>query len=274
MAEGESRVVPLPTPTPWVMARAGHDALKQVPGARKFLIQGFVLTYCISIGLGLLLAVLVYYGLVGPLLERAAGWGEGQDTTKEVASFALVVLIWIGQVMVVLAAQVLAFVITISAMSMWFEALAARIVAFARGTSGRSNAGESFSVKKWLTTIGASLADAVWLVCLTIFALLLSFIPVAGPLAAILINSYVMGRDVRDPYISVRVELGDDPATLTRGLSMWTLRSGLGPVILAMIPGVGWLVLPVFLIHLVAGMAWLGEEAVKAASGAENSREN
>ncbi len=70
-----------------------------------------------------------------------------------------------------------------------------------------------------------------------------------------------MGWEIREPYLVVREEMGDNRRTMLSGLGLWTAWVGLVPVVLALIPWVGWVLLPAAMIHLVAGVAWVSEEA-------------
>jgi uncharacterized protein involved in cysteine biosynthesis len=101
----------------------------------------------------------------------------------------------------------------------------------------------------------------MWLVLLALLSLGLGFVPVVGPLLVLLVQSYLLGREVRDPYLVVRAAWGDDPLTARKGLTLWTVWAGLLPFALAMLPVIGWVLLPVAMVHLVAGFAWRGEEA-------------
>jgi uncharacterized protein involved in cysteine biosynthesis len=121
-------------------------------------------------------------------------------------------------------------------------------------------------VGAWLRGLGRALADSSWLVMLSLLALLLGFVPLIGPLLVVLVESYLLGREVRDPYLAVRASLGEEPGRPRRGLALWTILTGLLPFVLAMVPVAGWLLLPAAMIHLVAGLAWQSE-SVRAAEG-------
>ena len=73
-------------------------------------------------------------------------------------------------------------------------------------------------------------------------------------------NASLMGWQVREPYLLVRESLGGDHKALRKGMAWWTVRAGLLAVFLAMIPIVGWIVMPMILIYQVAGMAWVNEQ--------------
>ncbi len=258
-------VVPLPAPTTRELLRAGRRALKEVPGTRRLLFQGFLLSYAMSLLLAVAMAWLAYHFLVSPALAWAEQWGAGQGTVRETLATLLRVMLWAGEVIVILASQVVAFLLTLSSMGLWFEALVEKVVRFRRADS--ASPGQPRSVLGWLKSMGGALADSAGLVALSLFALVLGLVPVVGPLVAFALNSYLMGREVRDPYVSVRAALGDRPRRLVKGRRGWTIRCGVVPVIVAMVPVAGWLLMPVMMVYLSAGLAWEGEDAVRRAAG-------
>ena len=257
-AGSSTQAIPIPAPGVRDLLRGGRRALKTVPGLRRLLFQGFLLTYLISFVLAVALVVLAYYAFVEPALLQIENWGTDHDTMKGAVAVVLKVFLWAGLVIAVLAAQVVAFLLTLSMMGLWFEALVERVVKHRRGADAAG--GEAQSLLGWLKSVGASLAASVWLVFLALFALLVGVVPVVGPLLAFVLNSYLMGREVRDPYLSVRAALGDRARDLIKGRFGWTVRVGVVPVLLAMIPVAGWLVLPVVMVYLTVGLAWAGEE--------------
>jgi uncharacterized protein involved in cysteine biosynthesis len=89
-----------------------------------------------------------------------------------------------------------------------------------------------------------------------------AFVPLVGPFLTFALASYLMGWEVREPYLAVRAARGEDLGALRRGLHGWTLRAGTLIVLLAMVPWLGWLLAPVILTYQVAGVAWLSERDV------------
>jgi hypothetical protein len=70
---------------------------------------------------------------------------------------------------------------------------------------------------------------------------------------------------MREPYLLAREAWGERPQALRRGLVPWTVVLGIAPAAVAVLPVVGWLVLPVVLVLGATGLAWAGEMARKAA---------
>jgi len=258
-------IPPPPTPPPASLRRdgpfallaAGGEALRTVPGLSWFLIKGFLLLYLLFAALGAVVTTLTYVYAVAPLLDWAAGNGEPLGWWAELLHSVVLFFTWIVQGVLLGASLLLAFVVALVMMSVWFEALAERILRHRRG--GATPEG-GFSLAAWVGSILSALRDGIWLVVLVVASLALGFVPVAGPFLVFAVTCYVLGWEVREPYIAVRVGLGDDRKALRRGLSFWTLRVGALPALLTMIPVVGWVLLPLAMTRLVAGVAWSSEQ--------------
>ncbi len=241
---------------PLALLRAGREAMREVPGLRPMLLKGFVLLYGIFALAGLVLVGLLYGFVVRPLSQAISGYGADGGFWLDLLLPLLTGLLWLGQAVLLAATLILAFVLAMSLMSVWFEVLAARVVAHARGGALEE---QHFRLADWLQSVGRSLRGGVRMLLLAALALAVGFIPFVGPILAIGIAGYVLGWEVREPYLIVRESLGDDPKSLRQGLRWWTVRIGLLPVVLAMIPWIGWLLLPAALTYQVAGVAWAGE---------------
>lgn len=237
---------------------AGREAFRQVPGLRGLMLKGFVLLYGVFVVVGAVLMGGVYRFVVQPLSQGMAAYDVGGNVFLDLLVPIAAGLLWLGQALLLAATLLLSFVVSLALMSLWFEALAGRVVAHRRG-GGLAEV--PFSLAAWLRSLGRVLRDNVLLMVLAVLSLLLGFIPVAGPFLVFALASYLMGWEIREPYLAVRANAGEDLAQLRRGLTWWTLRVGVPAVVLAMIPWVGWLLLPVLLIYQVAGVAWLSEGA-------------
>ena len=248
---------------PVALLKGGSIAIKSVPGLRGFVFRGFLLNYLVFVFVAALGMGLLYQYAVAPLLEMVPMPADTQGFMAVLLSWIAKVMLWVLNIVLMGATLTLSFLVSLSMMSLWYEALAGRIVAHFRGSE--ESAAQRFSMGRWLAGLTRSLKDSIVLLLLSLLALAAGFIPLVGPLLVPAINSYLLGREVRDPYLVVRMELGDDPAMLIRGLKLWTLRIGMVPMVLGFIPVVGWFFLPVCVMYLVAGVAWESEQQLKSA---------
>ncbi len=241
---------------PLRLLAAGREAFREVPGLRGLLLQGLLLLYLLFAALGGVALGGVYHFLVQPLSQRMAALDAAGNVFLELLLPLLAGLVWLAQVLLLAATLLLALVLSLSLLSLWFEALAGRVAAHARGGAA---AEAPFRLGAWLRSLGRAVGDNGFLLALAVLSLLLGFVPVLGPLLTFAVGSYLLGWAVREPYLAVRAARGEALRDLRRGLLGWTLRVGTLPVLLAMVPWLGWLLLPVVLIYQVAGVAWLSE---------------
>lgn len=250
------RLPVLPRPNPLALLAAGRRAFREVPGLRAFLLKGFALLYGVSLLVGALGVGGLYLYAVQPLMATVEGWSAGEGFWAGMLAAIVAGLLWFGQFLLMAATVAVSLLVAMALMTVWFESLASRIIAHHRGDAG---AARPFQLVAWIGGLGRSLADSGWLLVLAVLALLLGFVPIVGPLLVVLVQSYLLGREVRDPYLTVRAELGEEARPLRRGLAFWTIVIGLVPFVLAMIPVLGWALLPLAMTYLVAGFAWTGE---------------
>jgi uncharacterized protein involved in cysteine biosynthesis len=241
---------------PLALLAAGREAFRQVPGLRGLLVQGFLLLYGLFIVIGAVALGLVYRFGVQPLAHGLSTYDPHGNVFLELLLPLADGLLWFAQLLLLAATLLLALVLSFSLLSLWFEALAGRVAAHARGGAPRET---PFTLRAWVASLGRALRDGALLLVLAVVALLLGFVPLIGPLLAFALACYVMGWEVREPYLAVRASGGESVRQLRRGLNAWTLRIGTLPVLLAMVPWLGWLLLPVALTLQVAGVAWLSE---------------
>lgn len=246
----------LPRPSALSLIASGRQALREIPGLRLFLLKGFIINYTLFLITAALAYYVIYYFFVEPYVARMDEWVQGEGFFWEMLTLLLNVLRWLTQILLLAGTLMLSLLFSLAMMSSWLEALAARIISHCRGGEPAG----AFSLVEWVLSLGAALRDSLGLIGLALAALLLGFIPVVGPLLVILVDSYLLGWEIRDPYLVVRQEAGDARKQLRKGLMFWTARAGFIPVVLAMIPIVGWLLLPLVMIYMVAGFAWQCEQ--------------
>ncbi len=249
----------LPRPSGLALLSSGRRALREVPRLRLFLLKGFLLNYAFFLITSVLAYYMVYFFFVQPYMARMDQWVTGEGFFWELLILVLNVVQWMTQLLLLVGTLMLSLLFSLAMMSMWLEALAARIVAHCRGESAEAGA---FSLVEWVAGLGAAFRDSIRLILLALGALLLGFIPVVGPLLVILVDSYLLGWEIRDPYLAVRQQFGDPRKQLRKGLVLWTIQAGFVPVALS-ITIVGCLLLPVVMIYMVAGFAWQAEQDLK-----------
>ena len=246
----------LPRPSPLALLRSGRKALREVPRLRVFLLKGYIINYSLFLVTAALAYYVIFFFFVEPYVARMDEWITGEGFFWKMLALLLNVLVWLTQLLLLAGTVMLSLLFSLAMMSIWLEGLAARIVAHCRGGTPP----EAFSLVEWVISLGAALRDSLSLMALAIAALLLGFIPVVGPLLVILVDSYLLGWEIRDPYLVVRQAAGDPRKQMRKGLILWTVKAGFIPVVLAMIPVVGWVLLPLVMIYMVAGFAWQGEQ--------------
>ncbi|MEE8436297.1 MAG: EI24 domain-containing protein [bacterium] len=274
MSEAQ-KTLPAPSlirPGTLALVGAGRKAFREVPGLRMLMVKGFLLLYGLFAIFGTI-ALVVFYRLVFvPMFRRLDAWQADGGFFMDLLLPLLNGLLWIAQLMLTGALLVVCLLLSLSMMSLWFEALCGRIVSHRRGLEQP----DGFSLRAWARSLARAVKDGLWVLLLSaaamvlgVFSMAAGFVFPVGPLLVFLINAYLMGWEIREPYLSVRETLGDDRKALRKGLAWWTIRAGLLPVFLAMIPIVGWIVMPMILIYQVAGMAWVNEQGVDEPSSSD-----
>ena len=251
----------LSRPGALALVGAGRKAFREVPGLRMLMVKGFLLFYGLFAVFGAV-ALFVFHRLVlAPMFRRLEAFRADGGFFMDIMLPLLNGLLWIGQLMLTGALLMVCLLLALSMMSLWFEALCGRIVSHRRGMELPGG----FSLRAWARSLLRSVKDGLWVLLLSAAAMVLGVFSMAagfvvGPLLVFLINAYLMGWQVREPYLLVRESLGGDHKALRKGMAWWTVRAGLLAVFLAMIPIVGWIVMPMILIYQVAGMAWVNEQ--------------
>lgn len=241
---------------PIALFSAGRVAFREVPGLRWLMVRGFLLLYGLSIIIGLIVIGLGYVYVVEPLSQWMTGMESGDSWLWAILIPLLRIMVWLGQLMLLAACLVLSFLITLAMMSLWFEVLTGRIVAHRRGQEPQ---GSGFSLGVWMGGVWRALKDSTFLILIALSSLVAGFIPVAGPFLVIAATCYLLGWEVREPYLLVRESLGEDVKPLRKGLALWTIRIGILPTFLTMVPILGWFLLPYTIVNQVAGVAWTSE---------------
>jgi len=249
----------IPQSSPLTLLEAGRTALREVPKLRGFVYRGFFINYLVFVIAAAMGMGVIYYLIIDPFSAGLATWGAEGGFFASLLASILEALLWVANLLLMAGTLIFSFLFSLALMSIWYEALAARIVAHWRqGEEGVPD--PAFSLGALAAGVWRSLWESVGLLIIALFALALGFIPVIGPVLIFLVDAYLIGWEVRNPYMVVREPLDDDVKGMRKGLKIWTIKAGSLPVALAMIPFVGWITLPALMIYLVAGTSWLAEE--------------
>lgn len=251
---------------------AARQSFREVRGLRWFVARGLMLNYAMFAVMAALMVGLVYTQIVAPYADQLRELFQGGGFWMNLLAGLMTVIFWITGLLLLAATFLIAAILSLAMMSLWFESLAGRIVTHWRPDVS----GPEFRLGAWLAGLGRAIGDSLGLLLLSVLALVLGFIPLAGPVLVVIINSYLLGREVRDPYLTVARDLeAPESAAIPRGFKfqIWTLRLGVVPVILAAVPIAGWILMPATLIYLVAGVAWSGERERAGAAATGGSPE-
>ena len=251
----------LSLPGALALVGAGRKAFREVPGLRMMMVKGFLLLYGLFGAFGTITLVVFYRMVMVPMFRRLDAYQAEAGFFMDLLLPLLNGLLWIAQLMLMGAVLVVCLLLAFSMMTVWFEALCGRIVSHRRGMEPSGG----FSLRVWVRSLGHAVKDSLWALLLSAAAMVLGVFSMAAGFfflvgLVFLINAYLMGWEVRAPYLALRESLGDDRKALRKGMAWWTVRTGLLPMFLAMIPILGWIMMPVVLIHQVAGLAWVNEQ--------------
>ncbi|MDH4248401.1 MAG: EI24 domain-containing protein [Deltaproteobacteria bacterium] len=242
---------------PLALIGAGRRAFREIPGLRRYIVFGFVINLLVFVTIAALSISVVYPLVVSPLADKLATLQTEGGFLMGLVHTLLSWLLWVLQALLLAVTALFSFLISLTLLTLWYETLAAKIVSHFRGASALRP--PLFSLGLWIRGLGRTLRESLLLIMLSVGALLLGLIPVVGPVLSLLINGYLIGWEVREPYLMVRIGMGEERSRLRAGLMLWTLRAGLLPVLLALIPVLGWIILPLVMILMTAGVAYTAE---------------
>jgi hypothetical protein len=229
--------------------RAGHQAMSEINGLRGLVFRGVLLNYLIFFGGVLLLNGLFYYLLLNPFINWLFGGGDGFWAA------AGAVLLWSIQLTVAAAFAVVALRFSVSLVSLWHQGLVKRIIQHFREIGERP-----FSLKEWWADMKYIFNEALRSCLFPVLLLFVGLIPVIGIMLVFVLESHLLGRESIIAYTDSLTD--PDEALELRGKWRWlSIRIGWLPTILAFIPFIGWLFLPLSLTYEVIGLAFLAEQS-------------
>ena len=238
------------------LVRAGREATRVVPGLKRLTLRGFainlVVYFVLIAGLNLLFYHFAHRPALEWVLQRGAPW---MVITGRI-------LLWFIQFGMALASVVFSVRVSLKLMGFWFEVLAAKVVFHFRP-------GEDKPLKLRDSVMGlvGTARDLVKDIFITMGLMVLSLVPVIGAPLVFLIGSHLMGRSVKQPYEAVCKGLDSEQGRERRPVSTFAL--GWGQMLLAVIPVIGWVLLPMVTIYQVIGYAYALEREASGEVGVE-----
>ncbi len=228
--------------------RAGRSALNEVPNLRQSAFKGFLINLVIYFCL-ISLAGFTYYSLIHvPLSDWTARLDPGWIQTS------LSIGLWILLVIAVLIAALLSIRISLKFMGFWYSDLSAKVVQHMRGP---------IRMPSFMEELPFILRDVARETAISVGLIILGLVPLIGAPTVLLIGAWLQGRAIVLPYKEV---LRGANLTITDESPTQKLLLGSGQILLALIPVIGWFLLPVVNLYQVLGYTWLKEQMAQVSS--------
>jgi len=229
--------------------RSGHQALAEIEGLRVLAVRGMLFNYLIFFAATLALNGLFYYQLLGPLINWLFGGGDGFWAT--VGS----VVLWSIQLTVAAVFAMVSLRFSVELLSLWHQSLVLRIIKHFRQIEE-----QSFSFRVWLANFKYILKESLKACLFPVMLLFVGLIPVIGPPIVFVLESHLLGRESTIVYLDSLTN-PEEAAELRKSWRWLPVRIGWLPTILAFIPFIGWLFLPLTITYEVIGFAYLVEKS-------------
>ena len=229
--------------------RSGHQALSEIEGLRGMAVRGMLFNYLIFFAATLALNGLFYYQLLGPLINWLFGVGDG--FWAAVGS----VVLWSIQLTVAAVFAMVALRFSVELLSLWHQSLVLRIIKHFRQIEE-----PTFSFRVWLANFKYILKESLKACLFPVMLLFVGLIPVIGPPIVFVLESYLLGRGITIVYLDSLAN-PEEAVELRKSWRWLPVRIGWLPTILAFIPFIGWLFLPLTITYEVIGFAYLVEKS-------------
>lgn len=234
---------------PWQYLQHGLLAARTIPGLNTMVFKALLIN-----GLVLFLVVAgLSYSFYEFIFQPVLGWIEPHvpDWLHSVS----VGLTWLLLAAIALISTLLAIRVSFILLGVWYEHLAEKVIKHHRTLPSLPFrwSEQIHSLAFTVFSIGREIFTAVGL-------LMLGFVPLFGPIMVFLIGGHWSGRGIIEPYLTVlksaKLPVGD----LSLKPSLMTLSLGAIQVALALIPLVGWVLLPFVMVYQVIGLAYAHEQ--------------
>ena len=229
--------------------RSGHHALSEIEGLRGMAVRGMLFNYLIFFAATLALNGLFYYQLLSPLINWLFGAVEGFWAT--VGS----VVLWSIQLTVAAVFAMVSLRFSVELLSLWHQSLVLRIIKHFRQIEE-----QAFSFRVWLANFKYILKESLKACLFPVMLLFVGLIPLIGPPIVFVLESHILGRESTIVYLDSLTN-PEEAAELRKSWRWLPVRIGWLPTILAFIPFIGWLFLPLTITYEVIGFAYLVEKS-------------
>ncbi len=232
------------------MLRAGAAAVRTIPGLHRAAFQGFGLNLAIYF----LVMALLNYGFYAGIHLPMRHWLESE--TAPWLNLFVEMTLWFAQLAVLLISALLSIRVSFKLMSYWHGALIALVIRWFRADL------PSMGV---IQALPGMIRDLVKEVALGIGLLALGFVPFIGAPLVFLIGCALQGASIVEPYESAMREAKQP--TGPRQSAATRLLLGAAQMLLALLPVIGWLLLPIVNIYQVVGFAYIQEQRRQTTGG-------
>ena len=229
--------------------RSGHQALAEIEGLRGIAVRGMLFNYLIFFVVTLALNGLFYYQVLSPFINWLFGGGDG--------FWAVVrsVVLWSIQLTVAAVFAMVSLRFSVELLSLWHQSLVLRIIKHFRQIEE-----QAFSFRVWLANFKYILKESLKACLFPVMLRFVGLIPVIGPPIVFVLESHLLGRESTIVYLDSLTN-PEEAAELRKSWRWLPVRIGWLPTILAFIPFIGWLFLPLTITYEVIGFAYLVEKS-------------
>ncbi|MBF0280546.1 MAG: EI24 domain-containing protein [SAR324 cluster bacterium] len=234
-----------------VMVKAWH-AFQNVEKLKTSVWKTFLINYAIFTGVIVLLNGIIYLYALRPLVDTVFGTEDG--------SIAILgsVLLWATQIVSAAIFAMAALRFSIVLMSLWHENLVSLVIGHFRSLPEHS-----FSIGAWLKTLRQTAVTGIKEMFVFLLLLFLSLLPGIGLLLVFTAGAFFMGKDITTPYLNVLQEHREPVKELRKSLRGPAFFLGVIQMLLALLPIVGWLLMPLVMIVQITGLTYVLEETRK-----------
>lgn len=234
---------------PWQYLRQGMIAARTIPGLKGMVTKALFLNGLILFTIAAALTYAAYAFIFSPILAWLEPHLPAWLHTTSVA-LAWLMLVALGVISTVLAVR-----ISFKLLGVWYENLVEKVVMHHRQLPEIPMAWADH-----LHSLGATMASVAREIGVALLLLMLGFIPLVGPLLVFLVGGHWSGRGIVEPYITVLKGAKQPVGEVSMKPSLMTLSLGAIQVGLAIIPLVGWVLLPFAMVYQVIGLAHVHEK--------------